>query len=204
MPPDHPTRTNRGGSATADRLASRLGGVGSLQRKHVPGGEVYSGDLGTRALSALGARAMTVDRSIIVSENFDPSNPHDQALLAHERHHLEHSGGQGENTGRDAEEIAARAIERMVMHTMAGGMESHDAGHAGAAAAGGDSRGPMSAGGQNLDKEHDAAARGYEALRARGLSHQEVLTFLAREVITSVAAQREQGQVRMSDKKGFQ
>ena len=194
MPPDHPTRTRRGGSSTADRLTSRLGGAGSLQRRHVPGGEVYSGDLGTRALGALGARAMTVDRSIIVSENFDPSNPEDQALLAHERHHLEHSGGQGENSGRDAEEIAARAIERMVMHSMAGGMESHDAGHAGAAAAGG----------AGLDKEQDAAARGYQALRGRGLSHEEVLRFLAREVMTAITAQREQGEMRMTDKKGFQ
>ena len=80
------------------------------------GGSVYRGEVASRALKAVGARAMTVDRSIIVSEDFDPARPEDQALYAHEQYHVEHSGGEGGHSVRDAEEVAARATEAMVFH----------------------------------------------------------------------------------------
>ncbi|MFN7146937.1 MAG: DUF4157 domain-containing protein, partial [Myxococcota bacterium] len=121
-------RSERGGSPTADRLAARAERNG-LKRSAMPGGgEVFTGEVASRALKSLGARAMTVDKSIIVSEDFDPSKPEDQALFAHEQFHVDHSGGAGTHEHRDAEEVAARAVERMVLHrARAGGMESHEA-----------------------------------------------------------------------------
>lgn len=197
-----PSRMERGGSPTADRLASRSVDRKSLKRKAMPGGgEVFSGDVASRALKSLGARAMTVDRSIIVSEDFDPSKAEDQALFAHEQYHVDHSGGEGTHHGRDAEEVAARTVERMVLHrAMAGGgAESHEASHAAANAAD-----PTSS--QDKSKKNetdDAAQRGYDALAAQGLSHGEIVQKLAWEAISAIDVQREQRQGRFGDKKGF-
>jgi len=115
-------------SSLASRLMSRHGGPG-LHRVSMPdGGEAYSGPLAQRALRTLGARAFTVDRSIIVSRAFDRDNPEDMGLYAHERFHQREAQGKSEDAengadhdGRDAEEIAARAIERMVVHRARGG-----------------------------------------------------------------------------------
>ena len=53
------------GEKTSARLSRRLDN--HLTRRAAPdGGEVFSGGLASRALRAVGARAMTVDRSIIV------------------------------------------------------------------------------------------------------------------------------------------
>ena len=102
------------GAKTALRLAAR---GDSLQKKELSdGGEVYTGSLAKRALSAMGARAMTLDETIIVDDTFDESKPEDQALYAHERLHQMESGGHGAEGSRDAEEVAARAVERMVLH----------------------------------------------------------------------------------------
>lgn len=102
------------GEKTALRLAAR---GDSLQKKELSdGGEVYTGSLAKRALRAMGARAMTLDETIIVDETFDESNPEDQALYAHERLHQLESGGHGAEGSRDTEEVAARAVERMVLH----------------------------------------------------------------------------------------
>ena len=87
------------GAGTVERMASRLEG-GNLQRMSMPGGgAVYRGELASRALKSLGARAMTLDRQIIVSDDFDPSKPEDQALYAHERFHAEHGDGGGGGGG---------------------------------------------------------------------------------------------------------
>jgi hypothetical protein len=104
------------GDAVLSRLESR--GQGGLYRRQMPGGgEVYTGPTATRALRTLGARAFTMDRQIFVAEDFDASNPEDQALYAHERHHQLNSGGDGAaRSFHDAEEKASRAIERMVLH----------------------------------------------------------------------------------------
>jgi len=102
------------GEKTALRLAAR---GDSLQKKELSdGGEVYTGSLAKRALRAMGARAMTLDETIIVDDTFDESKPEDQALYAHERLHQMESGGHGAEGSRDAEEVAARAVERMVLH----------------------------------------------------------------------------------------
>lgn len=198
-----PSRMGRGGSQTADRLASRAAGK-ELKRKSMPGGgEVFSGDVASRALKSLGARAMTVDRSIIVSEDFDPSKAEDQALYAHEQYHVEHSGGEGTHHGRDSEEIAARAVERMVLHrARAGGAESHEANHAVPET---NNHGPGGAGPKSIKQEMDqsAAQRGYEAMRVQGQSHQEVVWKLASDVVTALDHNRDLRQDRFADKKGW-
>ncbi len=188
---DRPSRTERGGaSPTADRLAARAQ-RGALKRVSMPGGgEVFQGAAASRSLDALGARAMTVDRSIIVADDFDSSKPEDQALFAHEMHHVEHSGGVGSGESRDAEEVAARAVERMVLHrARAGGVEGHEASHAvpgGGSTGGGVSSGPSPAGG-----EDDPAQRGYESMRAEGLSHADIVDKLAREVLAGLDGSRD-------------
>ena len=81
---------NTPGERTIDRLAAR----NELYRVNVPnGGEAISGPLAGRALQALGGEAMTVDKTIIVNENFDTSNPEDLALYAHEQYHVEQGTG---------------------------------------------------------------------------------------------------------------
>ena len=93
-----------------------------LKRINVPGGgEAFQGETATRALKALGARAMTVDQSIIVSEDFDAQRPEDAALYAHERLHVDRGSTQATHAVHDAEEVAARAAEEMVLHRMAAG-----------------------------------------------------------------------------------
>lgn len=84
-------------------------------------GDVFQGGLADEALNAVGARAMTMEGEIIVNSNFDLSSAEDQALYAHELYHKKHSGGLAGSTVRDAEEIAARAIESMVFHKATGG-----------------------------------------------------------------------------------
>lgn len=196
------SRMGRGGSPTADRLASRAQ-KGALSRQSMPGGgEVFTGELASRALKSLGARAMTVDRSIVVSDEFDPNRPEDQALFAHEQYHVDHSGGEGTHHGRDAEEIAARSVERMVLHrARAGGAESHEAAHA---VPGGEVEGRSTAQEKGGSAEKgDAAQRGYAAMRAQGLSHVDVVHKLAGEVVASMDAQRDLRLERHGDKKGF-
>ena len=106
---------DQGSSGPEARAESRLDN--HLTRRGMDdGGEVYTGRLASRALRAVGARAMTVNRSIIVDTTFDTSRIEDRALYAHEKVHLEHSGGEAGHQVRDAEEIAARAAEAMVFH----------------------------------------------------------------------------------------
>jgi hypothetical protein len=148
---------------------------------------------------------MTVDNSIIVDPDLDVGNTEDRALLEHEKFHLAHSGGVDDNLGRDAEEIAARAIERMVLHQASGGIEAHDSRHAEPGQGGGQAARVVGAGGANADKEDArmAVERGYLALRARGLSHDDIVQMLARDILQAMTVQRELGADRFSDKKGF-
>ena len=59
---------------------------------------------------------MTLDKDIFVAEDFDESRPEDQALYAHERHHQMEHGRVDAGAHSYAEEKAAQAIERMVLH----------------------------------------------------------------------------------------
>jgi hypothetical protein len=203
------SRMARGGSPTAERLAARAagagrGGTGGLERSAMPGGgEVFSGDVASRALKTLGARAMTVDKSIIVSDEFDPGRAEDQALFAHEQFHVEHSGGEGTHEARDGEEVAARAVERMVLHrARAGGAESHEAHHA--VPGGASPAGATSASQKQTSAEQDPSAqRGYEAMVAQGMDRYAIVERLAHEVIQAIEHKRESGLERFADKKGF-
>lgn len=204
------------GERTAAKLSERLDRR-QLSRQAMPGGgSVYKGPLATRALRAVGARAMTVDRSIIVREDFDPSNPEDQALYAHEAYHAEHGDGQGGGGGtnyRDAEEIAARGVERMVFHrAMSGGYEAgyqpgagpgvhapysaSDHGGRGVGTHEGDPTTP------NESRTGPNPQRGYDALRRNDLTHVEVVELLARKVLGNLDEQHEVLLDRHGDKKG--
>ena len=195
-------RTPRTDSPTITRLASRAA-KDHLQRKSMPGGgEVFSGGLASRALKTLGARAMTVDNSIIVSDAFDPSNTEDQALYAHEQYHLQHSGGVGENHGRDTEEIAARQVERMVLHRAVGGTESHEATQTQAGGFGGGGAHSKVQVSNNPDTRA-AAQRGYDALKAKGMAHHQIVAKLAEEVMATMERARQSDGDRWGDKKGF-
>lgn len=191
-------------ASTIERLASRAEKPG-LQRKQVAGGgEVFTGELASRTLKAVGARAMTVDRSIIVSEDFDPNKPEDAALFAHEQYHLENSGGEGKNSGHDHEETEARAVERMVLHrSRTGGAEMHEAAHT--SSPGGAPTGSAGAAHERpgaAESDGNAAA-GYQALLAEGLSHHDIVEKLAREALKGLESAREQRANRWGDKKAF-
>jgi hypothetical protein len=167
------------------------------------GGEVWEGPLATRALKALGARAMTVDHTIVVGDDFNPSSPESQALYAHERYHQEVSGGAGSTQLVDSEEHAARTVERMVLHRAAsGGTES------GAALSGAAVRDlPSSPDSATEPGEGDAErtpdpTKGYEALKAQGLSHQEIVDHLAGACVVSLDAQAATRHERTGDIKG--
>ncbi|MED5371452.1 MAG: DUF4157 domain-containing protein [Myxococcota bacterium] len=180
------------GEDLVDRLFDREE-EGGLRRVTVPGqGEAYTGPAATRALKALGGEAMTVDNTIIVPEDFDPARPEHAALYAHEQYHVEHGrDGQLSHAIHDAEEVAARAVERMVLHRMkggetgiqpGGGNKSSDTlegagGHSAEADQGPDEK-PAS-----LDSDPDPIA-GYWALRKMGMSHQDVVDKIARDILS--------------------
>ncbi len=199
-----------------DRIEDRLD-RSELRRVAMPdGGEVYRGAVATKALDALGARAFTVDRTIIVGDEFDPYRAEDAALYAHEMYHVEAGdgvgGGGGENF-RDAEEVAARAVESLVLSRMAaGGVE---AGYAAGAVArkGGIQSGesgagvgarPGDAGSGSEDTGGDPTAEmGYQALTAQGYSHSEIVDKLARRVLRTLDEAAEWKNGRQGNNKGF-
>lgn len=190
------------GEKVASRLASRADRPGLNRRSMPGGGEVFTGPLASRALKALGARAMTVDQSIVVPESFDPSKPESQALYAHEKVHLEGSGGRGSHEVRDAEEVAARAAERMVLHRATTEVAYEEGRGPGAAAGAGNAGDAADKGGRGLTsppgdgserpeaKDHrPAPEKGYAALRKQGLSHHDVVDRLAKEYLDNLEDQ---------------
>jgi hypothetical protein len=184
------------GESLSRRLASRSGG---LYRRSMPdGGEVYSGPVAREALRTLGARAMTMDGTILVDEDFDVNDPEDRALYAHELHHQLESGGADHPTSQnDAEEMAAQAIERMVLHRSSMGddfgaiLRDVRQGGAGAAAKGEGGGGSAATGKSGLEETSDAE-EAYKALRRRGQSHQQIVDDLARHCMDLIR-QREEG-----------
>ena len=68
-----------------------------------------------------------MDQSIIVDEDFDPYQAEDAALYAHEKLHVDRGGTQATHAVHDAEEVAARAAEEMVLHRMAEGASAQEA-----------------------------------------------------------------------------
>ncbi len=179
------------GEGTAERLARR----DELKRRSLPGGgEVWSGPLATEALETMDARAMTLDQSIIVSEDFDPSRATDAALFAHEQYHVAQGDhGAGGHHIHSAEETAARAVEAMVVHRAASGGE----GGGGADTGGGDSE-------QN-DAEPQAIdpMGGYSFLRSQGHTHSGVVDELARYVVNELDKGAALGRDRNADKSNW-
>ena len=208
--------------STTDRLFARQGEAPGLREESVAGGaKVLRGELADQALDVLGARAFTFDRSVIVSSDFDTSDIEDQALLAHEQYHAMYGdggGGGGGSNYRDAEEIAARAVERSVLSRAAkGGYEAGGGGsvramggHGHHHIAGDSAGGGTNAGSQELsqDQTRDAkndkpdSDRGYSALREDGYSHQEVVDMLTRKVMQAKEAAQRDHLARFGDVKG--
>ena len=180
-------------SPLARRLFSRAESGGIYRRSAPEGGEVFVGPTVQRALKAIGARAMTMDDSIFVAEDFDASRPEDQALYAHERHHqLEGSGG-GDLTGAhsDAEEQTARSIERMVLHRSRSGedfgsilrdVEDHGDAAPEHAAAGGKTGQKM-----RQDGSEDEARTALAALLASGRTEEDLARELARHIVSTMS-----------------
>ena len=187
---------NSPGDSMARRVMQRANG-GLSRRVLADGGEVYSGPTAARALRAVGARAMTVDHTIIVDEDFDPTKPEDQALYAHERLHQMESGGTDDNTGHDAEEMAARAIERMVLQRSAKGEDFGDImrdvrDRSGDIREVGPSDSPHVRSAQEDDGEQATQMKkAYQALVASGRTHEAIVDELARMVIEAVANQKD-------------
>ncbi len=181
------------GEDLVDRLFDRE--EDGLKRVSVPGGgEAFTGPAATRALKALGGEAMTVDNTIIVPEDFDPTRPEHMALYAHEQYHVEHGrDGELSHAIHDAEEVAARAVERMVLHRMSGGER-------GVAPGAGNKHGPSPEESGSHTSDHDPSAEikpssldsdpdpvdGYWAMRKMGMSHMDVVDKLARDVVSTV------------------
>jgi len=208
--------------STTNRLFARQDDAPDLREESVAGGsKVLRGDLADKALEVLGARAFTFDRSVVVSSDFDTSNVEDQALLAHEQYHAlygDGGGGGGGSNYRDAEEIAARAVERAVLSRAAkGGYEAGGGGavrgvggHGHKHVAGDSAGGGANAGSQELseDQTRDAhsqkpdANRGYASLRSQGYCHQEVVDMLTRKVVQAQEAGQVDHHARFGDIKG--
>jgi hypothetical protein len=168
--------TKRKRKAVGENTSARLGERDGLRKRTLPGGgTVWQGELATEALEVMDARAMTLDQSIIVSEDFDYSRPEDAALYAHEQFHIDqgdHSAG-GHHI-HSAEEVSARAVEGMVLHRAAtGGGEA-------APSPGGGSSG----GGQKPQEPKPMA--GYNAMVKEGLNHLGVVDELTRFVMTEM------------------
>jgi hypothetical protein len=163
------------------------------------GGQVFKGPLAEMALDAVDARAMTMDHTIFVREGFNPTDPEDQALYAHERYHQDHSGGAHEHGGgHDAEELAARAVEAMVLHRRAQG---DDFGKILQDVAAGriereqGAQGPMEAQGEHGRDDDPMAA--YHALIGQGWTHDGIVRMLARNVLLELQAEDALRQRRM-------
>jgi len=165
---------------------------------------VFAGGLANKALEALGARAMTVDGSIVVKDQFNEGRPEDKALLAHEQYHLRHSGGEGAHEARDGEEVAARSVERMVLHTSTGGVESHEAGHQrGGTGVPGTPKAETGGARSGKQVKGPNASRGFGVLTARGLNRDQILQMMLQQVMHGLEQGREHAEERYAGKKGL-
>ncbi len=181
------------GSLT-DRLMARSG-PGLYRRRMPDGGEVVTGPTAQRALRALNARAFTMDHTIFVDERFDISSPEDAALYAHERHHQMESGGHNDgHSGHDAEEVAARAIESMVLHRSRAGddlqaiLRDVDAGNLEVA--------PAAEEGKKDKSEDQGAEAALRKLLKSGKSVEEIAKMLTRHIMDAVSQRTEESYFR--------
>lgn len=192
------------GERLSRRLMARVAKEGLQRRVLSDGGEVYSGPLASRALRAIGARAMTMDSSMFVSEDFDPSSPEDQAVYAHERVHMRGSGGDDTHVHRDAEEIAARAVESMVFHRASQGEDfaeiMRDVESGGSSSAG---SAPAANREAQQGNEAQSAEAAYQAMLAQGLSHDQIVRKLAKHVMETIRTMEDMTALRSSEVETF-
>ncbi|MBA2321859.1 MAG: DUF4157 domain-containing protein [Deltaproteobacteria bacterium] len=165
-----------------DRLLSRNTGAGLSRRAMPDGGEVLAGPLARRALRAVGARAMTMDHSVLVDDTFDVSRSEDLALYAHERHHLQEGAGHEIHSASTTEEAAARSVERMVLHRREAG-EDVSAILADAAAGRVTAAARTALAGVPDNNGGAAPWAGYMAMRSEGLGHHQIVRELADSVL---------------------
>ena len=195
-----------GDISLASRLMSRSGP--GIHRRSMPdGGEVVSGPLATQALRALNARAFTMDHTIFVDEDFDPSTPEDAALYAHERHHQMESGGFDDgHSSHDSEEVAARAIERMVLHRSTRGdalsdiMSDVRAGNVPTS----DSPAAKRLAGEPRENHGDSPAEhAYRSLIALGQPHEQIVQDLTNFVVEALLSMEEEQSYRTTNASMF-
>lgn len=192
------------GESLSRRISQRSGGLN--RRTMSDGGEVYSGPVARQALRALGARAMTMDHTILVDDDFDESNPEDQALYAHERfHQLESGGADHPHSQNDAEELGAQAIERMVLHRSRAGEDLSaimrdvrtgglDIDHAEQQRGASDAVAP-SHNKQDQSQLNDAQ-RAYQGLIRQGKSHAQIVQMLTTYCMELLAKQSGDSDIR--------
>ena len=192
------------GSKLSTRLAARSG----LSRVSMPdGGAVYKGPLARRALRAIGARAMTMDKTIVVDEDFDPTDPEDQALYAHERVHEVESGGDDHPSElHDAEEVAARAVERMVLHRRKSGEDFGSimrsmGGFSRSVAEGAGRTSASAATPDGGEAGTPSAQSAYKRLLQSGKTHQQIVDMLARRVVRALYEGERTDEIRSGPKK---
>jgi hypothetical protein len=187
------------------RLMSRKG----VQRRGMSdGGEVFTGPIVKQALRSIGARAFTMDQSIFVDESFDESNPEDLALYAHERHHQMESGGQDEGHGdHGAEETAARAIERMVVHRASAGEDAgsimRDVNAGATPQTQEDADKAVAQAFEKNDNDTNSPEGVYRALVSQGKSHEDIVRELAQHVVRTMQEQDEERSFRTSSSPFF-
>ena len=159
---------------------------GDLRRISVPGGgEAYTGPGATRALKALDARAMTLDRSIIVGEDFDPTRPEDAALFAHEKLHVDRGSTEaGVHAVHDAEELAARAAEEVVLQRMMNDGQSATPGETPQVSEG-------RLGENQLKRPVSPALAALMELKAQGWDQTQIVDLLARKVTEKLQSDRD-------------
>ena len=183
-----------------------------LKKTRASHGDVFSGELADEALGAIGARAMTMDGEIIVNSNFNLSDAEDQSLYAHELYHQARSGGAAGNKIRDAEEIAARAVESMVFHRAGGGRSDalptniedlfQEAETPAAPAQSGD-REPTTSPHKSKQDGTPSAVAGYAALRKQGMTHQEVIYMMTQMLLKEHDEHEEFQRQRGGKNRGF-
>jgi hypothetical protein len=185
MPKDRTTP----GEKTTHRLMDRK----QLKRVNVPGGgEAFKGPTATRALKALGARAMTLDQSIIIGEDFDPNRPEDAALYAHEQLHVDRGGTAATHAVHDAEEVAARAAEQMVLHRMASGESAQQVQR---------TQAPTQTA---AAPQGSPSARAVGNLKAQGGTRRDIVENLAQKVVDRLAEEEDRSHQRGANTPGGQ
>jgi hypothetical protein len=178
-----------------DRLLSRNSGAGLSRRAMPDGGEVMAGPLARRALRTIGARAMTMDGSVFVDDNFDAGRAEDLALYAHERHHQDAGAGHDVHSASTTEEAAARSVERMVLHRARLGDSAPEILRA--AAAGNTQEAALAATNGVVDNDVGTTAWvGYMAMRSQGHAHHQVVRELADQALKSHQKNQETAQAR--------